>query len=88
LQKVLQKFYISYKAKSLSSPLAPHFNLLADMSPKTIDEREYMSHVPFDSAVSSLMYAMLCTRPDLSQAASMVSRYMHDPVKGYWEAMR
>ena len=56
------------------------------MSPKTVEEREYMTHVPYASAVGSLMYAMVCTRPDLSQAVSMVSRYMHDPRQGHWEA--
>ena len=71
----------------MSSPLAPHFNLLARMSPKMIDEREYMSHVSYASAVGSLMYAMVCTKPDLSQAVKMVSRYMHDPGRGHWEAV-
>ena len=88
LQKVLQKFYIGWKAKSVSSPLAPHFKLSADMSPKTIDDREYMSHVSYTSTVGSLMYTIVCTRPDLSQAVSMVSRYMHDPDKGHWKAVR
>ena len=29
----------------------------------------------------------MCTRPDLSQTVSMISRYMHDPGKGHWEAV-
>jgi len=33
------------------------------------------------------MYAMVCTRHDLSQAISMVSRYMHDPRRGHWEVV-
>ena len=52
------------------------------MSPTTTEEREYISHVPYASAVGSLMYAMVCTRLDLSQIVSMVSRYMHDPSVG------
>jgi len=58
------------------------------MSPKTIDEREYMSHVLYASVVGNFMYAIVWTRLDLSQAMSMVSRYMHDLDKGYWEAVR
>jgi len=88
LQKVFQKFLIGDEAKSVSSSLAPHFKLSTRISLKTIDDREYISHVPYASAVGSLMYAMVCTRPDLSQAVSIVSRYMHDLVKGHWEAMR
>ena len=34
------------------------------------------------------MCAMVCTRPDLSQDVSMVSKYMHDPRMKYWEAAK
>ena len=50
-------------------------------------ERESMSKVPYASAVGSLMYAMVCTRPDISQAISIVSRYMHAPRKEHWQAV-
>jgi len=42
-----------------------------------------MSHVPSANAVGSLMYAMVCTRPDLAYVVSMVSRYMHNPGKSH-----
>ncbi|KAH9667138.1 Receptor-like protein 14 [Citrus sinensis] len=42
-------------------------------------ERDYMARVPYTSAVGSLMYAMVCTRPNIFQAVSMVSRYMNNP---------
>ena len=58
------------------------------MSPKPIDDREYISHILYSSELGSLMYAIVYTRLDLSQAVSMISRYMHDPGKGHWEAMR
>jgi len=83
LKKVLQKFNINDDTKSVSTPLAPHLKLKATMSPITVEEYEYMTHVPYTGAVGSLMYTMVCTRPDLSQAVSMVSRYMHDPGKGH-----
>ncbi|KAE8692332.1 hypothetical protein F3Y22_tig00110840pilonHSYRG00095 [Hibiscus syriacus] len=60
----------------------------ASMSPKDDAEREYMSKVPYASDVGSLMYAMVCTRPDISQAVGVVSRYMHDPGKEHWEAVK
>jgi len=58
------------------------------MSPTFVEEHEYMTHVPYASATSSLMYAMVCTRSDLSQVVSMVSRYMHDPDRSHWEAVK
>ena len=66
LQKVLQKFLIGSEAKSMSSLLAPHFKLSGRMSLKTIDDREYMSHASYASAVGSLMHTMVCARPGLS----------------------
>ena len=48
------------------------------MSSTTVEEHEYMTRVSYASTVSSLIYAMVCTRPDLSQAVSMINRYMHD----------
>jgi len=58
------------------------------MSPTTVEEREYMTRVPYASAVGSLLHVMVCTRPGLSQAVSMISRYMYDPGKGHWEAVK
>ncbi|KAH9294471.1 hypothetical protein KI387_040324, partial [Taxus chinensis] len=34
--------------------------------------------VPYSSAVGSLMYAMVCTRPDIAHAVGAVSRFMSD----------
>jgi len=45
LKKVLQKFNINDDMKSVSTPLAPYFKLKTTMSPTTIEEREYMTHV-------------------------------------------
>jgi len=74
--------------KSVSTLLALHFKLKATMSPTTIEKSEYMTHVSYASAVGSLIYAIVCTRPDLSQTVSMVSRYMHDPGRVHWKAMK
>ena len=38
--------------------------------------------------VGSLMYAMIATRPDIAFAVGVVSRYMSNPGKKHWEAMK
>ncbi|KAH9716239.1 Integrase catalytic domain-containing protein [Citrus sinensis] len=53
-------------------------------SPRSQEERDYMARVPYASVVGSLMYAMVCIGPDISQAVSMVSKYMHNPGKNHW----
>ncbi|CAD6334611.1 unnamed protein product [Miscanthus lutarioriparius] len=69
------------KKASVSTPVAPHFKLSALQCASTDDDFEYMSRVLYSSDVGSLMYAMVCTRPDLSYAMSLVSRYMDNPGK-------
>lgn len=75
-------------AKIVSTPLANHFKLSLDQCPKTGAEAEYMSKVPYASAVGCLMYAMVCTRPDLAQAVSQVCKFMSKPGKQHWEAVK
>ena len=62
--------------------------LSKEMSPKTSKEIEDMKAVPYASAVGSLMYAMLCTRPDICFAVGMVSRYQSNPGQGHWTAVK
>ncbi|KAI4331921.1 hypothetical protein L6164_016867 [Bauhinia variegata] len=88
LKKLLQRFNITEKTKPVSTPLALHFKLSASQCPKTKEEEEYMSKVPYSNAVGSLMYAMVCTRPDISHAVGIVSRYMHNPGKEHWQAVK
>ena len=33
------------------------------------------------------MYAMVCTRPDISHAVGVVSRFLANPGKAFWEAV-
>ena len=58
------------------------------MCPKTQEEIEYMSRVLYSLAVGSLIYAMVCTRPDIAHAVGVVSRYMNNPGKKHWEAVK
>ncbi|KAG8496781.1 hypothetical protein CXB51_008001 [Gossypium anomalum] len=87
IEKLLCRFNMR-SAKPVSTPLAAHFRLSSALSPQSDDEIEYMSHVPYSSAVGSLMYAMVCSRPDLSYAVSAVSRYMANPGKEHWKAVQ
>ena len=47
-----------------------------------------MSKVPYVSAIGSLMYAMVCTRPDIAHAMGVVSRFMSRLGKQYWETVK
>jgi hypothetical protein len=87
IMKVLEKFSM-LDAKTVSTPLANHFRLSGSQCPKNEEEIENMSKVPYASAVGCLMYAMVCTRPDLAHAVSTVSRYMANPGREHWNAVK
>jgi ATP-binding cassette subfamily B (MDR/TAP) protein 1 len=65
--------------KAVSNPLANHFKFTLDQCPKSESEIEYMSKVPYASAVGYLMYAMGCTRPNLAQVVSQACKFMSKP---------
>ena len=77
-----------HNAKLVSTPFASHFKLSKEIFPKTQEEMDYMSKFPYASAVGSLMYAMVCTRPDIAHAVGVVSRYMKNPGKEHWMVVK
>ena len=76
------------QTKPVSTPLVYHFKIFAQLYPSTDTEREYILQVPYSNAVGCLMYVMVCTRPDISHAVGIVSRYMHNPGKGHLQAVK
>ena len=82
LRKVLDRFNMS-NCKPVTTPLTTHFKLSVEFCPASVVKIEKISHVPYSSVVGSLMYAIVCTRPDLAYAVSVVSRYMHNPSKDH-----
>ncbi|RVW34929.1 Retrovirus-related Pol polyprotein from transposon TNT 1-94 [Vitis vinifera] len=47
-----------------------------------------MRKVPYASAVGSLMYAMVCTMPDIAHAVGVVSRFISNPGKEHWAIVK
>ncbi|GJZ27269.1 retrotransposon protein, putative, ty1-copia subclass, partial [Tanacetum coccineum] len=74
--------------KSVKMPLDGHFKLSLKDCPVRDCDVERMSKVPYANAVRSLMYLMVYTRPDIAYAVSVVSRYLANPGKNHWEAVK
>ena len=87
VEKVLERFNMS-KAKAVCSPLAGHFKLSSKQCPTSEKDKQEMTSIPYSSAVGSLMYAMVCTRPDIAHAVGVVSRFLSNPGKDHWEAVK
>ena len=57
-------------------------------SPKNDFDKEAMQQFPYASAIGSLMYAQVCTRPDLAFIVGMLGRYMSNPGVDHWKAAK
>ncbi|KAG5549867.1 hypothetical protein RHGRI_014986 [Rhododendron griersonianum] len=87
VEKILERFNMS-KAKPVSCPLANHFKLSSKQCPTSEKDKAEMEKFPYASAVGSLMYAMVCTRPNLAHAVGVVSRFLSNPGKEHWAAVK
>nr|GEY93839.1 retrotransposon protein, putative, Ty1-copia subclass [Tanacetum cinerariifolium] len=87
VSKILNNFRID-NGKSVHMPLGGHFKLLLKDCPVRDCGVEKMSKVPYANAVGSLMYLMVCTRPNIAYAVSVVSRHLANPGKNHWKVVK
>jgi hypothetical protein len=57
-------------------------------SPRNQYEIDQMKSVPYASAVGSLMYAQVCTRPDLAFVTGMLGRYQKNLGINHWNRIK
>ncbi|XP_074351643.1 secreted RxLR effector protein 161-like [Apium graveolens] len=76
------------ESKKGNLPFRHGVSLSKSQCPSTPKEIENMKTIPYASAFGSLMYAMLCTRPDICFTVGMVSRYQSNPGHKYWSAIK
>jgi transposase InsO family protein len=87
IDKILSRFSMQDSKKGML-PFRHGIKLSKEQVPKNEHEEQFMSRVPYASAVGSLMYAMLCTRPDICFAVGIVSRFQSKPGPDHWTAVK
>ncbi|KAK4594922.1 hypothetical protein RGQ29_018597 [Quercus rubra] len=87
IDKVLEWFSMQNSKKGLL-PFRHGVPLSDNQRPKTREEVDMMRQVPYASAVGSLMYVMLCTRPDICYSIGIVNRYQSNPRPKHWQAVK
>ncbi|RVX13158.1 Retrovirus-related Pol polyprotein from transposon TNT 1-94 [Vitis vinifera] len=80
IEKVLDKFNMG-KAKPVSSPLGSHLKLSSKQSPSREKEKKEMQNMSYASAVGSLKYVIVCTRPDIAHVVGVVNEFLSNPGK-------
>lgn len=76
--KLLSRFSM-HDSKHVSVPLGGHLELTKKQCSKTQEEVKRMSNIPFDVVVGSVIYEVICTRPDLAFSISILTRFMCNP---------
>ncbi|XP_073112260.1 secreted RxLR effector protein 161-like [Elaeis guineensis] len=76
------------EAKSAVLPLVRHISLSKTMSSQTKVKAQEIERVPYASGVGSIMYSMVYCRLDLAYAVSQVSRFMAQPGREHWRALK
>jgi hypothetical protein len=84
----LKRFVMHNFKKLVSTAFVVHFRLSTGLSPQSEEEEQFMLRVLYSSVVGSIMYAIVCSRLDISQAISVVSRYITNPEKVHWQKMK
>ena len=75
VETILQRFNMQ-DSKLVKLPIPVGVKLSAEQHPKTQEEEEDMSHVPYASADGSLVYVIVCTRLDIAHEMGVLSRFI------------
>ena len=74
IKKMLKRYHM-HDCKPMGTPVERNLSLSLNMCPKSPEEKGQMPKIPYSSAVKSVMYAMVCTCPDICYAVGLASRF-------------
>ncbi|GJX00469.1 retrotransposon protein, putative, ty1-copia subclass [Tanacetum coccineum] len=75
-------------SKRESIPMQEKLRLSKSQGASTPAELKRMQNVPYALAVSSIMYAVRCTRPDVAFAQNITSRFQQNPGDLHWTTVK
>jgi hypothetical protein len=87
IDKILYQFNMQDSKKGFL-PMSHDIALSKKQCPSKLDEQERMRVIPYASTIGSIMYAMICTRPDVSYALSVMSRYQSNYGEAHWTIVK
>ena len=87
IDKVLQRYGMQ-NSKPGDTPVAKGDKFSLNQCPKNSLESQEMQKIPYASAVGSLMYAQVCTHPDIAYIVGMLGRYLSNPGMDHWRAAK
>jgi hypothetical protein len=80
IKDMLNRFNMK-DAKPISTPADPT-NIISK------DGKSLKECIPYQEAIGSLIYCMVCTRPDIAYIVGVLSRYMAAPKEHHWNCIK
>jgi hypothetical protein len=87
IEYVLKKFNM-HKCNPTPAPIVKDVKFEKFQCRKNQYETNEMKAVSYASDVRSLIYAQVCTRPDLAFVTGMLGRYQKNPGKSHWDGVK
>ena len=87
VDRILERFNMQ-QCKSGIAHVCKGDKLSLSQCPHSDFEKAQMKNVPYASALGSIMYAQVCTRPDIAFATGLLGRYQSNPGHGHWVAAK
>ena len=87
IQDMLESFGMSDCNGSIT-PLSPSLYLSKQDCPSTDEDKRYMEQFRYREAVGSLLRLANGTRPDIAYAVAQVAKFMSNPGKPHWAAIK
>ncbi|KAK1411312.1 hypothetical protein QVD17_37859 [Tagetes erecta] len=87
IERVLTRYNMHHSSPSVA-PVVKGDVFGSFQCPKMEVEKEQMRMIPYASVVDSLMYAQVCTRPDIAYVTGMLGRYQTNPGLDHWKAAK
>ena len=84
---VLKRFNME-NCKVGEVPVVKGNKLGKSQCPNNNFERKSMENIPYASTTSNLMYAQVCTRPDIAFIVGFLGRYLSNPGQAHWVATK
>jgi hypothetical protein len=77
-----------HKCNALSGPIVKGDKFWEYQCPRNQYEKKKMKSVQYASAIRSIMYAQVCTHPDLAFTTGMLGRYQKNSCIDQWKAVK
>ena len=85
IKSMLKRFGLE-SCNPVLTPLDPSVKLSKDMSPTSVKGMMKMEKLPYRELIGSLMYLMVCSRPDISFTVGQLASYMNCPGTQHYNA--